>query len=64
MQYECFQTAYSCMLVFLSNCCILFVILMMAYDSAETLNKIMCLIFMAILFAIWIYGNSVHCIAK
>jgi len=34
----------------------------MAYDQAETLNKIMYSIFVAILFAIAIYSNSVRCL--
>jgi len=37
---------------------------MMAYDQAETLNKIMFSILVAILFTIRIYSNSVHCLPK
>jgi len=35
---------------------------MMVYDEAEMLNKIMFPVSVAILFAIKIYSNSVHCL--
>jgi len=38
--------------------------LMMAHASAETLNKIMFSIIVAVLFAIRICSNSVHCLPK
>jgi len=45
IQYGRLQTAS---LFFLSNCCISFIFLMMAYDYAETLNKTMNSTFVAI----------------
>ena len=62
IECECLQIGS--LFFFLSNCFIVFIFLMMAYDSAETSNKIMCSIIVAMLFAVRIYRSSVHCLPK